>query len=453
MRFPGRGVELDESAGWAAEPVCHPSASSSAGASTAPCTVRSISDIGLLGDDAEEEWPANPWQAQADAHVMALRQVESPSASAFGIPSVLCNVALHGTGHPEAAMQPPPQVPGLSRESFSDTSAQTGDELARRIGEMEGVIAQQEYTIDRRDQELRNLRLRVGEQGLQQRTAGELARQRAEVEGWRQSSDELKRRNEFLTAIMSRFERKTMGLERQLDEARTSRHEVVARAEEVEARLAATELLREELQVAQAEATASLEDKRLSQARNEELSAENAEQVEQSIELREAAESAGVVVRDLKKQHNAKVQELLRKVQALESRQQLQQQQQQQTPRGGPEGGSAAVAAAEVARAKEFKELKELNVQLIERLGLERSAHTKSQERVKAISNENETLTSRVGMLSDQLIELSDLNDALHDELSAASASQAELADMNDALRGELGAAKYSQCASLKGLD
>merc|ERR1719265_991935 len=57
------------------------------------------------GNDEEEEWAANPWQAQVDAHIMQLRQAGavfpqvnasglSGPGIAFGVPPAMCGLPL-----------------------------------------------------------------------------------------------------------------------------------------------------------------------------------------------------------------------------------------------------------------------------------------------------------------------------------------------------------------------
>lgn len=435
MRLPVRAMALQEASCWE-EPICHPSASSSAAASTAPDTPAvGTSSCGHTAEDEEEEWPANPWQAQADAHMLQLRQATTQADAgglAFGIPAALCSVALQGQQQQQGPDWAPPL---LQLRGSADAATQTGDEGSSRLNDLEGQLAVQEDTLARRDQEIRNLRAQLGALGPQH--AADAARRRAEVEGLRQSKEELRRRNEFLTAIVSRFEGKTIGLQRQLDDMSAARREAEARAQGEEAAAREAALLREACRAAEAEAGSRAEGLREAEALARELRAAHEEALASAAENREAAESAGVVIRDLKKEHNRKMQDVLRRAERRRqdlgndrrhvgqeaSAQTLPHSEAQAAPPTASCGGAEAQESKEISEPKELKELKDLNMQLVERLAQERSAHQKMQEGLEATSGERETLSSRVDQLSDQLIYLADLNDELREELGAATAA------------------------------
>merc|ERR1712048_1492467 len=99
-------------------------------------------------------------------------------------------------------------------------------------------------------------------------------------------------------------------------------------------------------------------------------------------------ENAAVTMRDLKKQHNQKMQDLLRRKQTHEKR------------RHNPDGAKSSAdyeveVSAPVSQpagaegAQEVRKLKELNTQLIHRLANERSAHLEMSQRAEVMSREN----------------------------------------------------------------
>merc|ERR1719316_1196628 len=91
-----------------------------------------LAEAKRAGNDEEEEWAANPWQAQVDAHIMQLRQAgavfpQVPAASstgnngfhgsgvAFGVPSAVCGVPLQASpplvaGGPVTSVYHPPLI-------------------------------------------------------------------------------------------------------------------------------------------------------------------------------------------------------------------------------------------------------------------------------------------------------------------------------------------------------
>eukprot|EP00434_Breviolum_minutum_P007396 symbB.v1.2.006527.t2/scaffold389.1/size214891/2 len=76
-----------------------------------------------------------------------------------------------------------------------------------------------------------------------------------------------------------------------------------------------------------------------------------------------------------------------------------------------------ARSKARKVELKELKELKELNGQLVERLGKERFEHAETKTRLDLEHREKETLQLRVTSLSSQLIQLAELNDDLEERL------------------------------------
>lgn len=396
-------MDLREATGCWGPPHPSSASSASAGESTALGTLRGSSDADVGAED--EDWPANPWQAQADAHVMQLRQADA-GGIAFGIPLVLCSAGLQCQG---------PQ-------QFQAAGSQTEDGmLLRMMNDLEGQVAYHEDLAAKRDQELLELRALSVHLEAEARLAAEAARRHAEVDALKQTSEALSSRNDFLTALVNRFEQKTMGLQRQIDNLNLAKAQAEMHADE----------LRGELQAAVAEATEHMEARDSAQEHAEDLKIANSEVKEQLSECEEAAEGTAVVLRDLRREHNRKTQELARRQQLLERRnnQVSAESRHQDKPTSHPDAGShpgpsgGAGQAEEAPEAKELRELKALNLQLIERLGQERSAHTKARDTSQEVSNENQTLSARIDSLSGQLYTLAGVNDALSDELSAANAA------------------------------
>lgn len=414
--------------------------------------------IPCLGQKEDEElWPANPWQAQADAHVQYLHRssvlFQQPLAPA---PAVCVPVTVQeapGAGYPLVAARPP-DLPDAS------------EGLRRRIAELEGqVAALEETSLSERSLLLEaesKLNLSPGQQQQQRQQSRPLSR------GSRSDGDELEalqRKNDFLSVLVSRFERKTMALEEELaaltvlgggeppatcsqgsqteakppeeleghiallEDSLASKDRRLADLEE---RLREEQLLRRktealvngrtpqqlaaEVEALQSRATflgdlvGRYEDKTISLERQLKTLGEakkadekklqgclqRCEQQQQVEEqLREDAESATLTLRDAKKEHNRKVQELLRQVQQLETkgRRKLEEE------------------------SQELKEVKELNAQLVEKLCRERAEHAATRKSFDASSQECDTLSCRIDGLKSQLVDLAEQNELLEAEI------------------------------------
>lgn len=356
----------------------YPSPPSSCSTSLAGSTALggcSCSEGGAFGGGIEDDdWPANPWQAQAEAHLaLQLQQAQvdahlamqlkhqaeaqaqqgggsSGGSGAVNMPAVLCNIAQQG----QPQLPRPADAPAQAQERASCEQA-----WVHALHDLEGQVAFHEDRAARRDQELFELRACVRRLEMESNMGSEAVRQHAELEALRRAHGDLQSRNEFLVGIVSRFEGKTMSMERQIAQLTLARREAEGQA---------TALLRGELQAAAAEASERLEAHEAAESR--------------------AAEELGAATAELFEQQQVS-------------------------------------AEKQALAARELRELKDLNVQLVERLGQERSAHAKTRESLQVFSNENETLSSRVERLNEQLFLLADLNDDLTRDVQAARALSA----------------------------
>lgn len=255
-------------------------------------------------------------------------------------------------------------------------------------------------------------------------------------------AEELRTENAFLSGVVSRFEKKTMSLERQLEVLSEIKMEAETKEKE-------TLACREELQAARSMFEEQLERQHLAAARSSELEQANAEAAERLEEQRQAAESVALTLRDFKKDRNQKMQDLFRRCQGLEQ-QKRELEAAKQTLTAAVEAGDSsaqttrgASSSDEGARtsSEELTELRLLNEQLIERLGTERTEHGQSKQSLAAaleagekenehhartmidlggVSRENETLSIRLEQLVDQLFDLATRNDTLQQELAEA---------------------------------
>ncbi|CAE7646928.1 unnamed protein product [Symbiodinium pilosum] len=171
--------------------------------------------------------------------------------------------------------------------------------------------------------------------------------------------DSLQTRTGFLSDLVNRFEDKTMQLEKQLKEAR---EELVGCG------------MKRELA--------------------EEAARQSAEALQQS---REEAESSNLALRNAKKEHNKKVQELLRQLQLARGRRLSETKSQEEMQH----------------LRNELLELKELNSRLVERLGHERAEHAEAQKQLQSCKRDHHILELRVEELCEQLIVLAEVNDSL----------------------------------------
>jgi len=383
-----------------------------------PGTGRSCSDLGRIDD--EEDWPENPWQAHANAHVEKLRQVDRGDA-AFGIPTLLCDLALKTSSGPRTA----------TCAAWNDVAIQgrhvgngdSCDEPFPSRNELEGQIAVYEDALAKRDHELRKLqaRLKIAEERGQGAAGSE-----AEAKAQRQANDELRRRNEFLDGIVSRFERKTMVLEQQV--AKLSRRE-----SELEARAKAADRLQLELNESKSELEARRKAEEEASARHDRLLSEQQRLLEKCAEHQQASEGAQIKLKEAKREHNRKVQELLHRVQVQEKRQQNATERQTDRRPGSASSISCPQARMQAAKecqtdtllpeSPELRELKELNVQLIERLAQERTAHAEMTGKLEAVHQESEAVNQRLSALTEQLCHMAELNDRLQEELDVANAA------------------------------
>lgn len=494
--------------------------------------------------DDEEEWAANPWQAQVDAHIMQLQQAAGnrygqvlggSGSVAFGVPAMICGVPLpsqaqqlsHGgvaaevvgnvaavTCTPAAGREELWEGPGAAGTANSDRPP---DEFASRVSELEGHIALLEDTLMRKDKELEelHLQLQLGGQGpeghieqppesqssavdaseLQRKNEflsmlvtrfekktmdleeeivsltlakrdyevespefaregsrhgsssgrvnelegqvallddivaqkdGELKELRQQLRncrecredaeqqdtGLRAEVQQLKERDAFLSGLVARFEEKTMKLEQQVSELASARHEAKICAEQAAVQ-------QEELRAARSEAAELREEKQAAHTRTAELLRANAAAAETIEEHRQAAESSALALRDCKKDHNAKAQDLLRRMQMLEKQKRDLESENKRLESAVDVPASASTEEVPPTPVlEELRELKLLNAQLIERLGKERSEHAQSRQHMQSMSGENETLTCRLDCISEQLYESVVRNDSLQEELT-----------------------------------
>jgi len=422
----------------------------------------------------EDLWPANPWQAQADAHLRQLQRCSLPQdvPGVPGVPGVVLSAAaaaallgLQGPGGDRpcgpCGCTPLPTLP--VRQGYPAPVSTAEEGLAQRVRELEGQLAAMEEKSAAQERQLQEAEARLC--GLQQRSAA------SSSSGGVNEVEALQRKSDFLSVLVSRFERKTMALEEEIagltvaleekskpstlaasSAAASSQTEAFeeedSRTVELEGQLALLEeslsgkerelgemkeRLAEEQQLratvkgrtpqelaAEVEALQSragflselvtrFEDKTMvlegqvkSLTTSEQDAREQLQQRDEALsEAKEDAASAALSLRDAKKEHNRRVQELLRQVQQLEAR------------------GRRDLEAKAQEDQKELKELKELNAQMLQRLTRERSEHAETKTRLKEASGERENLASRIGILTEQLFELSEQNDSLEEKLRA----------------------------------
>jgi len=189
--------------------------------------------MSLLVEDEDEQWAANPWQAQADAHLLQLTQ--GPCYAAAAVPSihcdgqaVLCSLAAWQTSNrPLQPVASPPFVPqrkflgqgplpqlglgsahrpgsGVQRERALSEISTVDGALSAYIGDLEGQVAQLEETAARRERD------------LQESTSANQRENPGGSPGLTVEVQALKEQNDFLSNIISRFETKTMHLQGQM---------------------------------------------------------------------------------------------------------------------------------------------------------------------------------------------------------------------------------------------
>ncbi|CAE7237220.1 RYR1 [Symbiodinium necroappetens] len=186
--------------------------------------------------------------------------------------------------------------------------------------------------------------------------------------------ESLQSRTGFLSDLVNRFEDKTMALEKELKEMREDRAVDAARQKIVE-----------------------------------DAAHQNAEALQQS---KEEVESMKLLLRDTKKEHNKRVQDLLKQIQLARGRRTDTKSKEEQE-------------RLEQLR-DELRELKDLNGRLVERLGHERAEHAEARQQLFRSERERGILEQRTENLSEQLIVLAEVNDSLehlHEQANAKCSS------------------------------
>ena len=370
----------------------------------------------------EDHWPANPWQAQADAQLLQLQRslLQEAGSSPCGILHRLHELegqlaaaeAKIGSQNYElqearreldvALRKRPAATPAaeelaalqekndflqalmsrferkvmvLEEENAKLTVAAARCTKAERsevgtqaeddvLHELEGQLALVEGNLRRKDHELKEVKDSLRKEKRNWDSFLSAAKGRT-PEKLMSEVESLQSRNGFLSDLVGRFEDKTMVLERQMKSLATTEKE-----------------LRDELTACRKE------QEKVKATADDELRANSAKQQQ----LMEEAKGAALLLRDVKRENNKKVQELLRQL-------------------------AEARSKARKVELKELKELKELNGQLVERLGKERFEHAETKTRLDLEHREKETLQLRVTSLSSQLIQLAELNDDLEERL------------------------------------
>jgi len=244
----------------------------------------------------------------------------------------------------------------------SEVGTQAEDDV---LHELEGQLALVEGNLRRKDHELKEVKdsLRTEKRNWDSFLSAAKGRT---PEKLMSEVESLQSRNGFLSDLVGRFEDKTMVLERQMKSLATTEKE-----------------LRDELTACRKE------QEKVKATADDELRANSAKQQQ----LMEEAKGAALLLRDVKRENNKKVQELLRQL---------------------AEARSKARKASETCRTVPREEL---NGQLVERLGKERFEHAETKTRLDLEHREKETLQLRVTSLSSQLIQLAELNDDLEERL------------------------------------
>lgn len=372
----------------------------------------------------EDHWPANPWQAQADAQLLQLQRslLQEVGGSPCGVLHRLhdlegqlaaaeAKIAAQSYELQEARQELEltqrrrPPGPGaeelaalqekneflnalmsrferkvmlLEEENAKLTVAAAHRRAAvlhvatqaedHALHEVEGQLAMVEGHLRRKEHELQEVKDSLKKEKRNWNSFLSVAKGRTPAQ-LVSEVEHLQSRNGFLSELVSRFEDKTMVLERQSKEL----------SEEMSACKAAKEA---------AQSTAA-EELRLSALRQQ--------------QLMEEAKGAALLLRDIKREHNKKVQELLRQLAEARSK--------------ARKASAEECCPCPVKELTELKELKELNSQLVERLGKERSDHAETKARLDLAQREEETLQVRIKSLSAQLIQLAELNDDMEEQL------------------------------------
>lgn len=369
----------------------------------------------------EDHWPANPWQAQADAQLLHLQRSLQELGGSCGVLHRLhdlegqlaaaeAKIAAQsyelqearqeleltqrrrppGPGAEElAALQEKNEFLNALMSRFEHKVMLLEEENAKltiaaahrcavvhaatqvedqALHEVEGQLAMVEGHLRRKEHELQEVKDSLKKEKRNWNSFLSVAKGRTPAQ-LVSEVETLQSRNGFLSDLVRRFEDKTMVLERQSKEL--SEEMSVCKKEKEEAQSTAAEELR--------------------------LSALRQQQ------LMEEAKGAALLLRDIKREHNKKVQELLRQLAEARSK----------ARKASPE----ECCPCPVKELTELKELKELNSQLVERLGKERSDHAETKARLDLAQREEETLQLRIKSLSSQLIQLAELNDDMEEQL------------------------------------
>lgn len=380
----------------------------------------------------EDHWPANPWQAQADAQLLQLQRslLQEAGSSPCGILHRLhelegqlaaaeAKIASQNYELQEArreldvALRKRPAATPAAEElaalqekndflqalmsrferkvmvleeenakltvaaarctkvERSEVGTQAEDDV---LHELEGQLALVEGNLRRKDHELKEVKDSLRKEKRNWDSFLSAAKGRT-PEKLMSEVESLESRNGFLSDLVGRFEDKTMVLERQMKSLATTEKE-----------------LRDELTACRKE------QEKVKATADEELRANSAKQQQ----LMEEAKGAALLLRDVKRENNKKVQELLRQLAEARSK---------------ARKASETCCVPREPELKELKELKELNGQLVERLGKERFEHAETKTRLDLEHREKETLQLRVTSLSSQLIQLAELNDDLEERL------------------------------------
>mmetsp|Transcript_25746 Transcript_25746/g.60100 ORF Transcript_25746/g.60100 Transcript_25746/m.60100 type:complete len:495 (-) Transcript_25746:543-2027(-) len=452
-------------------------------------------------DEEEEQWPANPWQAEADAHIAQLQQQQMQGSIAW----------THT--HPV----PPPLAAAAA--ALPQLQWQASRPAIERVHELEGQVVALEDVATRREKELEEARAQLRAQELRLK---ELLQQSAL--GRQEDLADLKRRNEFLTTVVARYEEKTMHQSQELasltrklrlSDERAGKAEESAKS--LQRELQAREQIDVSTQTAQSGETkdvimnlegqvASLEEVLFS--RDHELAAlkqrevafedeksrgqksadqealekmaalqqernflrqladryetkvmEQAQQLETAMRgeatLRQKAEAeqachmkeildmktqlselkaelederagaAGMqlTLRDVKRDHHRRMQELLKKAQLLEKQNKDLANDKARSDAALEDATAVAssLRLTETGQKGELQAMKELNASLVARLTQERSERADDIKRYEASIQENETLCYRLERLAEQLYESVEVNDALEARLAQMS--------------------------------
>lgn len=373
----------------------------------------------------EDHWPANPWQAQAEAHllqlcasetffapcglVQRLHDLEGQLAAAEAAAASQSCELQEARGELEVLRHR--RTPAAGGEELVDLrekndflqvlmsrferkvmvleeeNAKLTLQVRRRapecdastqaedlwVHELEGQLALVEGLLRSKEHELEEVKEKL-KQEQQSRSKFLSAAKGRSPQELMAEVEALESRNSFLSDLVGRFEDKTMMMEKQ---AKT----LGASEEELPEKLAKCKKEQEEAKV----------------RAQEELRASLAKQQQ----LKEEAKGMALTLRDLKREHNKRVQELLR--QRAEAKTRM----------------AKEACGQERKDLAEVKELKELNAQLVERLSRERSEHAETKNRLDMSIKETETLKLRTASLREQLIQLAELNDDLEERMAS----------------------------------